>query len=96
MGTISLVIGQAVQYLKPYPFANNEELLETFHCFLEKSGYQITALLCLWLSALIALERGLITGFGFKMNATRWRSFVTLLLIFCIAGVTSVPWLFYR
>jgi hypothetical protein len=96
VGDVLLVAGQFVQYLKPYPFVNNEELSDTFHCLLEKSGYQITVLLCLWLSALVAFERGLIICFNFKMNATRWRSVITLLPIFCITATTSVSWLIYR
>jgi hypothetical protein len=96
VGNVLLVVGQFVQYLKPYPFVNNEELSETFHCFLDKSGYQITALLCLSLSALVAFERGLIIRRKFRMNATRWRSVITLLPIFCIIATISVPWLIYR
>ncbi|UJR19687.1 hypothetical protein I4U23_022821 [Adineta vaga] len=96
IGSILLVVGQSVQYFKPHPFANNEELSEVFYCFLEKSGYQITALLCLWLSALVALERSLIISFNFKMNATRRRSIVILVPFFCFTAIIGILFLFYR
>ena len=96
VGNVILVVGQSVRYLKPYHFANNQELSDTFYCFLEKCGFQITALFCLWLSALVAFERGLIICFNFKMKATRWRSIIMLLFVLCVTVVTSVAWLIYR
>jgi hypothetical protein len=95
-GNALLVIDQYVQYFKLYPFANNVELSETFHCFLEKSGRQVTLFVCLWLNVLVAFEHGLIICFNFKMNATRWRSVVTLLFVFCVAAATSITMLIYR
>ena len=91
-----LVVDQSVQYFKPYTFANNQQLSETFHCFLKKSGDQVTLFLCLSLSALVAFERGLIICFNFKMNATRWRSVVTLLFVFSFTAATSITMLIYR
>jgi hypothetical protein len=96
IGSVLLVVDQSMQYFKPYPFASNDKLSETFHCVLEKTGDQVTLFLCVWLSALIALERGLIICLSFKMNATRWRSVVTLLLVFCVAAVTSTTMVIYR
>ncbi len=96
VGNIQLVIGQSVYYYKPYPFANNEDLSTTFLCYLEKSGYQVTEFLCLCLSALVAVERNLIICFSFKMNATRWRSLITLIPMLCIVIATSVSWVLYR
>jgi hypothetical protein len=95
-GSALLVIDRSIQYFKPYPFTNNIELSEKYHCFLEKSGGQITLFLCLWLSALVALERGLITTLDFKMNATRWRSVVTLLFLTCFTAATTITMLIYR
>jgi hypothetical protein len=95
-GSVLLVVDQLVQYFKPYPFANNQQLSETFHCFFKKSGEQVTAFLCGSLGALVAFERCLIICFNFKMNATRWRSVVTLLLIFSFTVVTSITMLIYR
>ena len=95
-GSVVLVVGQSVKYFRPYPFANNNELTETFHCFLEKSGQKITSFLCIWLSALVAFERALIICFNFKMNARRWRSVFMPLFVFCITAATSIPMLGYQ
>ena len=96
IGSTLLAVDQYVQYTKPYPFTDNQQLSETFHCFLRKSGDQVTLFICLWLSALVALENSLIICLYFKKNATRWRSVITLVLFFCIATPISITMLVYR
>ncbi|UJR18648.1 hypothetical protein I4U23_005556 [Adineta vaga] len=96
IGSVLLAVNQSMQYFKPYSFRKNQELSETFDCFLKKSGDQVAALVCLSLSTLVVFERALITCFNFKMNATRWRSVITLLLTFSITTLTSVAMLIYR
>ena len=96
VGSIILVAGQALYYYKAHPIFNKIDWSGTFLCYLEKSGYHVTQYLCLCLSALVAVERGLIICFSFRMNATRWRSLVTLIPMLCIVIVTSVIWLVNR
>jgi hypothetical protein len=52
--------------------------------------------LCIWFSACVAFERGLVICFNGKMNASRWRSFLTTIVIFVIAGGSATPMLVYN
>jgi hypothetical protein len=78
------------------PLENNPEQNQIFYCYVGKIGYNTFVYLCIWFSAFIAFERGLIIWFDFKMNANRWRSFITTLVIFIIAGGSAAPILWYK
>jgi hypothetical protein len=96
IGSVLLVVGQAIQYFQPYPFANNAQLSETFYCYVKRSGEQVTGFLCLSLGALVAIEHGLILYFNCRMTATRRRSVIACLLVFVIVATTSIPMLIFR
>lgn len=67
-----------------------------FHCYFGKIAYSTLNYICIWLGACIIFERGLFLWFGGKINASRWRSFVLILVIFVVAGGSMAPMLFYK
>jgi hypothetical protein len=75
----------------PNLLGENSEPSEMLYCYVGKIGYNMFIYLCIWFSACITFERALIVRFDFKMNANRWRSFVTSLVIFTIAGGSAAP-----
>ena len=95
LGYILLVTGVALKY---YPNQLTKDLNQNgaFLCFTGEIGSNTLFYICIWLSSLIALERGLIVRFGSKMNATRWRSIIAIIVIFIIAAAFITPMIVYK
>ncbi len=91
-----LLVALEVQTYYPNSLKNNPEQNQIFYCYVGKIGYNMFIYLCIWFNAFIAFERGLIIRFDFKMNANRWRSIVTSLIMFIIAGGSAAPLLWCK
>ncbi|CAF1203271.1 unnamed protein product [Didymodactylos carnosus] len=89
------MIDAFVQFL-PNELIENTEQYTTFHCYINKILYTVTTLLCLWLSCVVAVERGLIVCLNFKTNATRLRSLVVVLIMIVIAAASSLHLFIYQ
>ncbi|CAF0849983.1 unnamed protein product [Adineta steineri] len=96
IGGILLFIDYSIQYVKPTYLHDNIELDETLHCFLEKLGEHVAMFICLWLSALIALERALIICSTVSMNTSRWRSIKIIFISLCFIIPNCLLMLIYR
>lgn len=92
---ICLVVSAALKYY-PNRFTNGSNQDEALLCFITGFNSDVLFYLCLWMSSLIAFERGLIVRFGNEMNATRWRSFFGTIALFAIAGSFITPMLVYK
>jgi hypothetical protein len=90
-----LVTSQALQYY-PNQINSVSNPNQALDCFITRLDAQTLFYLCIWFSSLIAFERGLIICFGGKMNATRWRAFVAIIVVLAIASGSITPLLVYK
>lgn len=90
-----LVADQVIQYY-PNQLFKNKEHYELFHCYVNKIGSNVFNYMCIWISACIALERGLVIWFYDKMNTTRWRPLIAITFLFALAGGCATPLLMYK
>jgi hypothetical protein len=93
--SILLLVFEAVKYY-PNPLTTDANQYIAFRCYVSKIGYNAVVILCVFFSACIAFERGLIICFEGKMNASRWRSCATIIVLFGIVGGSATPMLVYK
>ena len=95
LSSILLVVHNVVEYYQN-PFFINLNSDGWFRCTVAKVGYNTLVYSCIWLSACLAFERSIIVCFDSRTNATRWRSFGTLILVFLIAAGSATPMIVYK
>ncbi|CAF3521043.1 unnamed protein product [Rotaria socialis] len=69
-------------------------MVTSIKCFIVaclKIDYNTFVCSCIWLSACVAFQRGLIVCFDSRAHVTRWRLFVTLIVFFSIAIASATP-----
>ena len=93
LSIICLLVDRILRY---YPNLTNDESKKIFDCFAAKIGYTLFVYLCIWFGAAVAFERGLIVRYASKMNAHRWRSVVTVTIIFAVAIGSVIPPLIFN
>src|SRR5690349_6554840 len=98
LSLVSIILLVAYQAESDFPNLRIKDVNQSdiFYCFTAKIGYNMLVYLCIWFNSFIAFERGLIIHFNGKWNATRWRSFVTIIVTFTIAGGCATPLLLYK
>jgi hypothetical protein len=90
-----LVVDQVIQYY-PNQLINNSKHYDLLHCYVSKIGSNVLNYMCIWISSCIALERGLVIWFHGKMNTTRWRSLIGIIVLFALADGCATPMLMYK
>ena len=88
LSSICILLDRIMRY---YPHLTSDESRNIFDCFGAKIGYNLFVYLSIWFGASVAFERGLLIRYGNKMNAHRWRSFVTIIIIFAVAIGSVIP-----
>ncbi|CAF1409231.1 unnamed protein product [Adineta ricciae] len=97
LGSISLVMEGYVNYDKgTRVFRNDPHGRQRFHCIVGVAGYGSASFLCIWFSAMVQLERGLLLFFGATTNFSRKRSIIISVLLFLMAIGCSLPLIVYN
>jgi hypothetical protein len=92
---ILLIAHEAVAYYRNQLNIDENQYV-AFRCYVAKIGYHTLNFVCILLSSCIAFERGLIICFEGKMNASRWRSYATIIVLFGIVSGAATPMLVYK
>ncbi|CAF1448641.1 unnamed protein product [Adineta ricciae] len=77
-------------------FRNDSHGRQRFHCIVGVAGYGSASFLCIWFSAMVQLERGLLLFFGATTNFSRKRSIIISVLLFLMAIGCSLPLIVYN
>ena len=72
-------------------FRGDPDSRDSFHCVVGVAGYNMAVFLCIWFSACVQLERGLLLFRGATTNPTRRRSLVITVLLLIMAIVCAAP-----
>ncbi|UJR38523.1 hypothetical protein I4U23_031191 [Adineta vaga] len=86
-----LVIDGIVDYNRSI-FYEDPQSRDRFHCVVGTASYSSASFLCIWFSAAVQLERGLLLFIGATTNSTRQRSIIlsTVLIVMVIGCSTPV------
>ena len=95
VANILLVTDAAINYY-PNQLTNDSVAHGVFSCLVATVGYNMFVYLGLWFSSFVAFEHSLLIYFGCRINVTRWRSVVTVIVTFAIAIGTSTPLVVYN
>lgn len=95
MANILLVTDAAITYY-PNQLVNDSNTHRVFRCFVATVGYNMLVYLCLWFSSFVAFEHSLVICFSGRMNLTRWRSFVLVIVTVVVAISTATPLVIYK
>ena len=82
LSSILLVTDGVVTYYRDV--LSGTKMADGISCYFGKIGYNALLYLCVWLSACVTFERGLFFLYGDKINASRWRSFLTIITFFAV------------
>ena len=95
LSSILLVCRNVVEYYQ-IPFFLHLMRDTSFTCIVSRVGYNASVYGCIWLSSFLALERSIIVCFDSRTNATRWRSFGTMMFLFLTATGCVTPLIVYK
>lgn len=92
----TLLVADGVVEYDINTFGGSPYARDTFHCVVGVAGYNTAVFLCIWFSASIQLEQGLIAYRGATKNSTRTKSIIVSALLLAMGIGCSIPIAFYR
>ncbi|CAF3412191.1 unnamed protein product [Rotaria socialis] len=96
LSSILFAVNQSVQYyLEKIPKSDLSHY-PAYQCYFAKIGYNTLVYACIWLSACIAVERGIIITWNSKTNATRWRPICSIIFLSVVACGSITPMIIYK
>lgn len=95
VSSILLLVSQVGIYYEDMQILLGDQY-DLFRCYTDRVGNTAVVGLCLLLSSCIALERGIIICLKCRMNATRWRSYVVIIVLFAIVIACTTPMLVHQ
>ncbi|CAM4918625.1 unnamed protein product [Rotaria socialis] len=96
LSSILFAVNQSVKYYLDKIPKSDLSHYPAYQCYFAKIGYNTLVYVCIWLSACIAVERGLIVSWNSKTNATRWRSICTIIFLSAVACGSITPMIIYK
>ena len=77
-------------------FVGNTYARDTFHCVVGVAGYNVAVFLCIWFSASIQFERGLLIYRRATTNSTRRQSIIVSTVLLAMGIGCAIPIAFYN
>ena len=94
--TLIVMDGYVIYDKSTRVFTNDPHARQRFHCIVGVAAYGSATFLCIWFSAMVQLERGLLLFLGATTNFSRKRSIIISVLLLVMAIGCSLPLIVYN